>query len=199
VAPKTWVNVDSAVGARLAKWPALLRLANRLGWIESSDWSPDIQIQDLTKPLKFKDNALDAVYMSHTLEHFYLEDGRALLRECFRCLKPGQPVRVLVPNLEPVVQDYLRGHLRATDLLTTLWATYPRHQSRLKQLLSKFFTFPHLTMFDPETLGHELKTAGFSEVSQKAFLESRIPRLDEVELEDRLGGAIIFEGVKPQS
>jgi SAM-dependent methyltransferase len=45
---------------------------------------------------KFPDNHFDAVHSAHVIEHVY--DPVALLKECFRVLKPGGKLVLLTPN-----------------------------------------------------------------------------------------------------
>lgn len=52
-------------------------------------------------------NTLDAVYLSHVLEHFPEEEGGRLAAECHRVLKPGGILRVVVPDLEGICREYL--------------------------------------------------------------------------------------------
>src|SRR5207302_349822 len=51
----------------------------------------------------------DAVYGSHVLEHLEPEAAMRLLRECFRILKPGGIVRIVVPDLGVIVRLYLQS------------------------------------------------------------------------------------------
>jgi predicted SAM-dependent methyltransferase len=53
------------------------------------------------------DNSFDLVYHSHVLEHFSKDDGVKFLRDCYRVLKPGGVLRVVVPDLERIVKAYL--------------------------------------------------------------------------------------------
>ncbi|MGE9985068.1 glycosyltransferase [Desulfovibrio sp. SGI.169] len=61
--------------------------------------------------IPFADASFEAVYQSHVLEHFPREQAPAFLRECFRVLRPGGILRVVVPDLEGI----LRGYLAALD------------------------------------------------------------------------------------
>ncbi len=74
----------------------------------------DIIEHDVRRGLPFPNAAFDAVYHSHVLEHFTREEGRALIGECQRVLKPGGVLRVVVPDLEGIARTYLRT-LEAAD------------------------------------------------------------------------------------
>lgn len=63
---------------------------------------------DLLEGIPLEDNVCDAVYHSHVLEHLGCEQGRKLMVECHRVLKPGGIARVAVPDLEQIARIYLR-------------------------------------------------------------------------------------------
>lgn len=81
-----------------------------------SDWTnvdmnalnPAIRLVDLRRTLPYVDNQFSIVYHSHILEHFTREDAKHLITECFRILCFGGTIRIVVPDLENVVQEYLR-------------------------------------------------------------------------------------------
>jgi SAM-dependent methyltransferase len=68
---------------------------------------------DITKGLPFADNHFDGVYHSHVLEHLEPSDGEKLLDECYRVLRPGGVLRIVVPNLEQIATLYLNYHREA--------------------------------------------------------------------------------------
>jgi hypothetical protein len=61
---------------------------------------------NLLKGIPFPDNSADAVYHSHVLEHFSKADGEKFIKECFRVLKPGGIIRIAVPDLESIADNY---------------------------------------------------------------------------------------------
>lgn len=69
--------------------------------------APGVMACNLIEGVPFADNAFDAVYHSHVLEHFSRADGEKFIRECFRVLAPGGVIRVVVPDLEQIARSYL--------------------------------------------------------------------------------------------
>lgn len=68
----------------------------------------DVIAFDLNKPLPFEDESFDVVYHSHLLEHFPQSRAPVFTGECFRILKPGGIIRVVVPDLEQIARWYLK-------------------------------------------------------------------------------------------
>ena len=62
---------------------------------------------NLLKGIPFADNTFDIVYHSHFLEHLSRSDALFLTRECYRVLKPGGIIRIVVPDLENIVREYI--------------------------------------------------------------------------------------------
>src|ERR1041385_5970668 len=81
------------------------------GWVNVDFVSNDKNVlaHNLLKGIPFGNNSFDAVYHAHVLEHFTPEDGKKLLEECFRVLKPGGILRIGVPDLETIVREYMRN------------------------------------------------------------------------------------------
>lgn len=67
----------------------------------------DVEEYDLRRGLPYSDGSFDGVYHSHVLEHLPPAEGQKLLKDCYRILKPGGVLRVVVPNLEAIVRGYL--------------------------------------------------------------------------------------------
>jgi len=69
--------------------------------------NPQVQKNDVRKGIPFSDNTFDVVYHSHLLEHLTKENALAFTNECFRVIKPGGVLRVVVPDLEQISRLYL--------------------------------------------------------------------------------------------
>ena len=63
---------------------------------------------DLLKGIPFPDNSFDLVYHSHVLEHFPRSEAIKFIAECYRVLKPGGVIRVVVPDLEQIALNYIK-------------------------------------------------------------------------------------------
>lgn len=70
--------------------------------------SPYVQAQNLLKGIDFPDEQFDVVYHSQVLEHIPKENSSFFIEECFRVLKPGGIMRVVLPDLEGLVNEYTR-------------------------------------------------------------------------------------------
>lgn len=74
--------------------------------------SPHVQAHNLLQGFPFPSDHFDVVYHSQVLEHFPKEKAPAFMAECYRVLRPGGVLRVVVPDLENIAKEYLR-HLAA--------------------------------------------------------------------------------------
>lgn len=189
-----WVNVDYALGARCARIPFFARLNSRLGLFDLP-WKPGVVIHDLRKPLPWDDCTAGAVYCSHTLEHLTREEGRRLLRECRRVLKPGGVLRLVVPDLRHIAEEYRSGRLPADEVVERLGVLPGHGTSRLKNRLAPLFQFPHKCMYDEPRLLEILREEKFAAAPAGPF-ESAISDIKNLEIPERTVDAVIIEGVR---
>lgn len=189
-----WVNVDYALGARLMKIP-FFRTFNRKARLFNLDWNDEICLHNLAKKFPWADSAIDIIYSSHTLEHFSKEDGLRLLAECHRVLRTKGIIRIVVPDLRHVVEEYLEGNIKADNFVEELGVLYEDSNNALKKRLSPFFSFPHKCMYDNARLLEILDGIGF-DASTRDTLDSEIEEIRMVELVGRTENAVIVEGRK---
>lgn len=79
------------------------------GW-ENHD--TDINIE---RPLPFTNTSIHYIFAEHVLEHIPHQEGYRFLEECYRILKPGGVIRIVVPSVEalserftPAYGDFIR-------------------------------------------------------------------------------------------
>lgn len=80
------------------------------GWTNIDFHSSDSRVLrvNLLAGFPFPANNFDVVYSSHVIEHFAFEEAAFLMREACRVLKPGGVVRIVVPDQEDTVREYVR-------------------------------------------------------------------------------------------
>lgn len=137
-----------------------------------------VKRHDLAKPLPFDDRSCDVVYHSHVLEHIPRTHGSAFLAECFRVLRPGGVIRVVVPDLERIIQDYQQA-VEDLDSNTDAQLAGLRHEWSLIQLLDQC-----------------VRTG--SGGAYNSFLQQVPPELTEY-LEQRTGSEVIAKQAAPQA
>lgn len=71
--------------------------------------NPAVLNYDLRNGIPFPDLTFDLVYHSHVLEHFTRDLACDFIKECYRVLKPGGIIRIVVPDLETIVRLYLKS------------------------------------------------------------------------------------------
>jgi ubiquinone/menaquinone biosynthesis C-methylase UbiE len=189
-----WINVDYALGAKLAKYPLFSKLNKKLK-IFKIDWSDKIFIYNLSKRFPWKDNAIDVIYCSHTLEHFTREDGHKFLIECHRILRPGGIIRIIVPDLGILVKYYREGKIRADEFVKKLGVLPQNSNNLVKKGLLYLISFPHKCMYDKQSLLNALKDVGFNAKSKGSF-ESNIDKIELIELDERTTDSVIIEAEK---
>lgn len=69
---------------------------------------PSVVQHDVRRGIPFDEEQFEAVYHSHILEHLPPYMGRQLIAECYRVLKPGGVLRIVVPDLERIAKLYLK-------------------------------------------------------------------------------------------
>jgi predicted SAM-dependent methyltransferase len=178
-----WVNIDNSPSILLSRLP----LGRRI--FRTPDWPRGVRRADVRKRIPFPDSSVSSIYSSHTFEHFTYEESRAVARECFRVLRPGGILRIVVPDLGIMVHDYLAGtadpmasHKFISRLLLTASVRDIVHAGA-----------HHKQMFDARSLVQMLQEAGFLAPELSSFGSSRIAEIAEIELESRRSESLYVE------
>ena len=85
-------------------------------------WNPDIVCDGTHLP--YKDESVDYFVLHHVLEHFGCGEGKALIDEAYRVLKPGGSLLVFVPDLFKLAKLWIRGELTTQVYVTNLYGAY---------------------------------------------------------------------------
>jgi predicted SAM-dependent methyltransferase len=202
IQPEGWVNVDGSLRARLAKHlPWVDKLLVRLKLIPPTEFNTRIRTDDICKPLSFLDNSVHAVYAGWLLEHLTRDDGRRLLEECFRIMRPGGVLRVRVPDNYAFCKNYVKEF---DETFVQPRASWNENHTRWTKMffddicihrpwLHSMNHF-HKWMYDEISLTLAFERAGFREVARRGLHDSRISDVAAVESQHE---DLIVEGVKP--
>ena len=123
------------------------------------DYEPDL-VWDCNKGLPFADDSLDFINSDNSLEHLW--HPAFVLQECYRCLRPGGGMRLIVPNL----------HYLPTTLLALVYDV-DRYFYWYMRLPHKRARGVHQALFTKSLTRRMCKAAGFEIVSSKGFLYSK--------------------------
>jgi predicted SAM-dependent methyltransferase len=125
---------------------------------------------DVRNGLPFPENSADSIYSTHMFEHFYPDELQRLLKECFRVLRPGGGIRLIVPSLNNAIVAYAEKRHK------WFYDDYPRHFESLGGRFSNFVFCDgqHRTAFDLGYLEEVLREAGFCEVEESEEGRSRL-------------------------
>jgi len=164
--------------------------------------------------LPFPNASATAIYASHVLEHLYREEGQRLMAETFRVLQAGGVLRVVVPDLRAIVEEYLRNGTaknkrvdseslgpaeRFNQRLLMRWPT-PTSSNLLYRIYTSWQDFhSHKWMYDADSLIALFVRSGFVQIERRDCYESRIADIRQVEEPSRIldGEGVCVEGVKP--
>ena len=205
-----WENIDNSPTAALSKHPLVKRLLVASGVLPASvasvPWPPCVRVHDAAKGLPYPDSSLLYVYTSHFLEHLPAQAAKHLLLECHRVLVPGGILRVVVPDLLALCQEYVAAATR-DDKGGRLAADYLIERTQLRSLhagdsgwldlLRRFWGRDgHCWMYDEQSLSARLEEAGFQNVIRRRFGESAIPHIESLDIPVRAAESLYVEGHK---
>lgn len=155
---------------------------------------------DLRYPLLIDDATVDGIFTEHTLEHLTYDQDARLLAECFRIMKPGARIRVILPDV-----SLFATHYAANDKAWfSTWEKHvlaPRGRSLATPMMALSFVtqeYGHISAWDFATLEHFLREAGFANIERASFRQGRDPMLlKDNDSPDRTWVSLYVEAVKP--
>jgi SAM-dependent methyltransferase len=227
-----WTNIDSSPILRLGRHRRLSRALWLLGLLSEYRYSRIRRLDggcvvwNLARGIPYPDRTFDVVYHSHLLEHIDREQAPAFVAECFRVLKPGGAIRIVVPDLELLGRAYVKsldGADPASDpeydvtleqMFEQMVPRTPalrRQQPLVVRILENLFVGDtarcgtlHRWMYDRFSLERLLRQAGFGDIVTLDHRASRIPGWESFRLDIEgdgsayKPGSLYVEATRPQ-
>lgn len=152
---------------------------------------------DCTQRLPFDDASVDIIYSEMLLEHLKPQEAWLFLDECFRILKPGGLIRIVIPDFSLTWRlkdpDYFRVNGGVTG--ATTWK---------EQLHSIVRCHGHQGLWNSQLLQDVLEAIGFRDCRQHRAGESLRPEFVDIEQHHHsVGRAVAYsesgcvEGIRP--
>lgn len=165
------------------------------GWI-NVDLAPSAAVDavvDCAGDLPFAPGTVAFLHCEDLLEHVEREKGIALLRECFRVLRPGGVLRVLTPDLRQLVQ---KVYLESAPLHLGWCAAQLSARGACQSLnMHLRMNGEHRFVYDEEELRKTLEEIGFR-VARVGWNRSEHPELCYLDLRD-FGLNLFLEATRP--
>lgn len=181
---KEWVNFDSSPTLRFERLPIIGKIYTK----NVIRFPSEVKYGDIVKGLPIKPGSCSAVYCSHVLEHLALNEFKVALKNTHKILKNGGFFRMVLPDLEYLINQYLNKSESEAALQfmkdTHLGIEY--RSKGMKEFVKLFFgNSQHLWMWDFKSLKVELENAGFINIRRAEYLDSELSAFLNVENEDR--------------
>jgi predicted SAM-dependent methyltransferase len=162
------------------------------GWTNTDLDPKDSRVHalDVTKRFPISNDSVDLIFSEHMIEHLRYEDGKRMLAECHRSLKPGGKIRITTPNLRFLI-DFFNPELDELQTSYLAWASStfcdrPASDHSVFVLNNFVRAWGHRFIYDPSTLGNLMREVGFVHIQQHALLDSDHRDLTNLENVSRL-------------
>jgi predicted SAM-dependent methyltransferase len=150
---------------------------------------------DCRKKLPFTDDSVSRIRSEHVFEHLdRVDEAPKFLNECYRCLKTGGVLRIVVPDLELFVHAYCSGDPEewkkiGYDLSNASWGPMEILNHTFRQ------NGEHKFGYDFETLRKTVSVAGFARIEKMSWGRSLDHSLED-DLENHRPYSLYVDCVK---
>jgi hypothetical protein len=191
-APPGWLNFDASPTLRFERIPIIGRSYTK----NSTRFPENVRYGDIVGGLPLEQESCLGIYSAHVLEHLALEDAEQAILNTFSYLKKGGAFRLVVPDFEQLVRDYLANPSpSAADRFMEL--SYLGRKTRPRGFFGLLKAWlgneAHLWLWDEKSLKAVLERQGFVDIRRCSFGDATDPRFREVEEKDRFDGCLAFE------
>jgi|LakMenEpi03Aug12_release.lakeMendotaPanAssembly.Ray.scaffolds.fasta_scaffold22915_2 SAM-dependent methyltransferase len=143
-------------------------------------WHPEIDLcwDVASKGIPLRDGFLSGIYSEHCLEHHPPQVILFLLAECYRCLRPGGVLRLILPDAQQYITTYQalingQSHVSFPYPADIAWNGISSPLLGVNRIFYQDRDSPHghCFMFDNHLLNAFLSRVGFTSIQEKGFRE----------------------------
>ena len=140
------------------------------GWLNTDrdPVEPSVLPLDVTKPFPFDDDVFDYLASEHMIEHVSFSEGRHMLAESFRVLKPAGRIRIATPDLDRYVQLFnpelspIQEQFVDSMVKMFMPGVLPAYSTYL--LNNLFYSFGHQAIYNFALLSAVVLSVGFEDI-----------------------------------
>ena len=158
---------------------------------------PEI-LADMTEKIPLEENSVDLIFSRATLEHLTYRELINHFLECFRILKPGGCIRIVVPSFDMMIHDYHKK---------IYWPDMEKNpdlpnENYTDTFVASMLYHDHFYLHNFDTLRRTLEKTGFAEArecnpgdtavesAKKEILKAEIARFGEIIVEAKKGDKV---------
>jgi SAM-dependent methyltransferase len=191
------------MSVRLARHPVAAMIAEKLGLVgqSSRDFismarNSDINWADATIRIPLASDSAAVIYSAHMLEHLDRHEARRFLQEAYRVLAPNGSLRITVPDLKKLIDEYNSdGDADSLVRKTLLTRERPKRLGeKLRYLV--IGERDHLWMYDGPSLCQLVSSVGFRSARCVEPGTTSIPDPGALDLYERANESISVEALK---
>ena len=149
------------------------------GWYNTDIQPIDERVDylDASKPFPIEDESFNFIFSEHMFEHLTYQQGKNMLSECYRVLKPGGVLRLSLPTLDNLIELYEhRYHRDAINYVEWSLKTFDKSGCIDDQIgfntcfvINNFFhLWGHKMIYDRDVIYEMLRREGFKNLFREA-------------------------------
>jgi predicted SAM-dependent methyltransferase len=152
---------------------------------------------DLRRGIPYADDSVALIRMSHLIEHLTMEEGKALLREIYRVLRPAGLVRIATPDARTIIRHFIRDDMSFFNAVEQP-PEYIMAKTQCEKLSMILFSldYSHRVLYDFDMLKDYLQQAGFSKVFRSVAGFSHSEAMQTETKDQHIEISLLVEAVK---
>jgi len=136
---------------------------------------------DLRGKMPIEEETIEAIYGSHFIEHFRIDEGTDLLKRMNNVMRPDAILRLSTPDLELWIEKYYKNDTKFFKNFYKISPAFPQLSTKGGIFVGQIHGWGHKWLYDFETLHDCLEKAGFVDITRKKLHDSKLEDIKEME------------------